>query len=94
MRVAEINKEKEINANMLVGNVKKIRLDENKKYKIKVLAANSLFRKPVLKKVRAKLVQQTDFVFAFRINTKSGFSRIEVINKVDYLNNKSLIEVI
>ena len=75
--------------------MKSIKLDENKKYRIKVAVNESaLASLPTLKKVNAKLVQQTDLNFVFEISTKSGDKRIEIISKFDYIKNPSLIEVI
>ncbi len=74
---------------------RKIRLDENKNYRIKTAINESAIGVvPVIKKVKAKLEQQTDWFFAFSIKTKSGDSRIEIISKYDYLRNPSLIEVL
>ncbi len=74
---------------------RKIRLDESKNYRIKIAINESAVAVvPTVKKVKAKLMQQTDWLFAFCIKTKAGDSRIEIISKFDYLRNPSLIEVL
>lgn len=74
---------------------KKIRLDENKTYRVKIAINESAIGVvPTVKKVKAKLEQQTNWFFAFSVKTKSGDCRIEIISKFDYLKNPSLIEVL
>lgn len=73
---------------------RKIRLDESKNYRIKMsINESAVAVVPTVKKVKARLIQQTDWLFAFCIKTKSSDSRIEIISKFDYLKNPSLIEV-
>ncbi len=77
-----------------IERLRRIRLDENKNYRIKMAINESAIAVvPTVKKVKAKLEQQTNWFFAFSIKTKSGDCRIEIISKFDYLRNPSLIEV-
>lgn len=77
-----------------INKIRDLKLDENKQYRIKIAVnVNAAEVTPILKKVKAKLEQQTKWFFAFSIITKSGDKRIEIISKFDYIRNPSLIEV-
>lgn len=77
-----------------INKIKSIKLDKNKKYVIQVLVESALVKEPIIKKARAILIQETDRFFAFKIKTKSGAYKTEIINKFDYLKKPSLIEVV
>ncbi len=89
--VTEINN---IATAISIDRIKSIKLDKNKKYIIQVPVESPLVKEPIMKKARAILIQETDKFFAFKIKTKSGSYKTEIINKFDYLKKPSLIEVV
>lgn len=90
-----ITEQYNMNTAISINKVKNLRLNENSKYRIKIAVnENAAEITPTLKKVRATLKQQTNWFFAFSVITKSGVNRIEIIPKIDYIKNPSIIEVI
>lgn len=77
-----------------IEKIKSIHLDKSKRYNIHVPVDNPFVKNPIIKKVKAILILETDWFFSFRIKTKAGEYRIETISKFDYLKMPSLIEVI
>lgn len=77
-----------------IDKIKSIKLDKNKKYVIQVRVESPLVKEPIIKKTKAILMQETDSFFAFKIKTKSGTYKTEIINKFDYLKKPNLIEVV
>ena len=77
-----------------IDKIKSLKLDKNLKYVIQVPVESPLVKEPIMKKVSAILIQETDKFFAFKIKTKSGTYKTEIINKFDYFKKPSLIEVV
>ena len=94
MKIYVSTEQNNIETAISIDRIKNFKLDENKRYNIKIPIESAIAVVPTIKRINAKLVQQTDRFFTFKVKTKSGESKIETISKFDCLKDKSLINVI
>jgi fructose-1,6-bisphosphatase/sedoheptulose 1,7-bisphosphatase-like protein len=98
--IGNTNTEEKLSINIITTNyIKRLKLDESKKYKVMIINknANNVIPEsiePAKVVLIGRLVSQYNFMFVFECITNQKLLKKVCVNKIDYILNNKLIKIL